>query len=117
MGDDEADQRLEEHRRDRKDARLFHHQPERLALEQEFEVAKTDEALHRFVQRRQMQGIERRIDHQCQDEKNQWQRHQKGRSRLALERGPQTGAFSRRPRLSDAVRLKYDINHGAGSYG
>jgi hypothetical protein len=49
---------------DREDARLLDHQPERFALEQELEIAEADEALHRLVQRRQMQRIERRIDHQ-----------------------------------------------------
>ena len=38
------------------DAGLLHDQPEGFAFEQELEVAKTEESLHRFVQGRQMQG-------------------------------------------------------------
>ena len=54
----------------------LHHHPERLALEQEDEVAEADEALHRLVQRREMDRIERRIDHQQRDQQDQRQRHQ-----------------------------------------
>ena len=115
VGDDEADQRLEDHRRDREDAGLLDHQPEGFALEQELEIAEADEVLHRLVQGRQMQRIERRIDHQDADQQDQRQRHQKRRGRLALERGAQTGALARRARCGDAVRLKCDINHGASS--
>jgi hypothetical protein len=64
MRDDEADERLEDDGRDRKDAGLLDDQPKRFASEQEFEIAKADEALHRLVQRRQMQRIERRIDNE-----------------------------------------------------
>jgi len=43
MRDDEADQRLEDHGGDSENARLLHHQPERLALEKEFESCQADE--------------------------------------------------------------------------
>ena len=64
VGDDESDQGFEDHGRDREDAGLLDHQPKGVALEQELEIAKADEPLHRLVQRRQMERIERRIEHQ-----------------------------------------------------
>src|SRR5712691_1367629 len=80
VSDDEADQRLEDHGRDREDAGLLDDQPKRFALEQELEVSKSDKTLHRLVQRCQMQGIERRIDNENRDQKDQRQRHEKRRS-------------------------------------
>jgi hypothetical protein len=77
MRDDEADQCLEDDSGDGKNARLLYHQPEGFAPEQKFKIAEADEPLHRLVQRRQMQRIERRVEHQNRDQKNQRQRHQK----------------------------------------
>jgi len=59
MGHNKADQRFKEHGRDREDAGLSDHQPEGVALEQELEIPESDEALHRLVEGRQMQRIER----------------------------------------------------------
>src|SRR5258708_5096906 len=61
---------------------------QRFALEQELEIAETDETLHRLVQRCEVHGIEGGIDDQNADEKNQRQRHQEGRGRLPLQRDP-----------------------------
>ena len=88
MGDDEPDQRLEDDGGDGKNARLLHHQPKGFALEQELEIAETDETLHRLVQRCEMHGIEGGIDDQNSDEKNQRQRHEKGCGRFPLQRDP-----------------------------
>ncbi len=43
IGDDETDQRLEDHGCDGEDAGLLDHQPEGFALEQELKIAEADE--------------------------------------------------------------------------
>ena len=88
VGDDEANQGFKDDGGNCKDAGLPHHQPERFALEEELEVAEPDKLHHRLVQRRQMQRIERGIDHEGCDQEDQRQRHQKRRGRFALERSP-----------------------------
>src|SRR5260370_13520710 len=113
--DNETDQRLEDHRGDGENARLPHHQPKGFALEQELEIAETDEALHRLVQGCQMQGIECWINNQNCDEKDQRQRHEKGCSRFPLHCDPQTGALAYASSAGNTVRLKCDINHDASS--
>jgi len=95
MRGDEADQRLEDHRRDGEQARLPHHHPERLAREQKAEIAEADEALHRFVQRRQMHGIECRIDDEHRDQQDQRQGHEEGDGGLALQEFSRPKARSR----------------------
>jgi hypothetical protein len=59
--DDEADQGFEHHRGDGEDTGLLDHQPKRLPVKQEREIAEADEALHRLVERRQMQRVEGRV--------------------------------------------------------
>ena len=84
MGDEEADDGLEDDRRDGKDAGLLHHHPERLALEQEQEVVDADEALHRLVEGGEVHRVERRIEDEQRDQQDERKRHEKGDARLAL---------------------------------
>jgi hypothetical protein len=92
MGDHEADQRLEDHGRDGEQARLEDHVPERLPLEEEFEIAEADELGHRLVERRQPDRIASGIRHQDQDQQDQRQGHQEGDGRLALHQLVKAGA-------------------------
>ena len=68
-------------------------------------TTEANEALHRLVERCQMQGIERRIDNQNCNEKDQRQRHEKGRGRFPLHCDPQTGALAYASSAGNAVRL------------
>ena len=60
--------------RDREEAGLQDHQPERVALEQEGEIAEPDELRHPLVQHREIDRVERRIDHEAGDQQDQRQR-------------------------------------------
>ena len=71
MGDDEADHRFENHRGNGEQDRLLDHHPERVALEQEQEVVEADKPLHAFVQGGEMYRVERRIDHQAGNDRDQ----------------------------------------------
>ena len=107
MGDDKADHRLEDDRGDREQHRLLDHHPERVALEQEREIPEADEMLHRLVQRRQMDRVERRIDHQAGDDRDQRQRHQE------RDRGPPAHeAAEARPAAGPAYA--YVAGYGVG---
>jgi hypothetical protein len=90
MRDDEADERFEDDRGDGEDAGLLHHHPERLALEQEQEIAEADEPLHRLVEGGEMDGVERGIEHQQRDQQQERQRHQERDARFALQRPAQS---------------------------
>ena len=81
--DDEADERFEDDGSDGEDAGLPHHHPERLALEQEQEIAEADEALHRLVQRGEMDGVERGIEDEERHQQDERKRHQKRDGRFA----------------------------------
>jgi hypothetical protein len=110
MRDDEADQRFEDDRRDGEDAGLLDDQPESFASEQELEISKADELLHRLVQRGQMQRIEGRIDHEDGDQQDQGQRHEESRGRFPPQRVAQARA-SARARSGDAGLLNDHISH------
>ena len=92
--DDEAAQRLEDHRGDREQTGLVDDQPERIAPEEELEVPETDEARHALVQRREVDRIAGRIGHQDGDQQNEGKRHQEGDGRLALHQLVQAAALA-----------------------
>src|SRR5262249_35882590 len=60
---------------------------ERLALEQEQEIAEADEALHRLVQRGEMDGVEGGVEDEKRDQEDERKRHQKRDGRFAPHRG------------------------------
>src|ERR1041384_7189667 len=107
MGDYEADNSLENHRGNGKQNRLLDHHPEGVALEQEREIPEPDVVLHRFVQGRQIDGVERRVDDQSRDDQDQRQGKRKGDHRLALRKparaDPRAGGY--------AYVAGYDIGH------
>jgi hypothetical protein len=111
MRDDEADQRLEDHGGDREDAGLLHHHPERLALEQEGEIAQPDEFRHRLVQGRQIERIEGGIEHEQRDQQDQRQRQQECHGRFAPKQIVETGLLAWARSAGETTLLNDDIGH------
>src|SRR5262249_59665057 len=78
--------------------------------EQEQEIAETDEALHRAVERGEIERIERRVHHQQRDQQDQRQGHQEGDHRLAPHGAAQAEAALARPPRRELTY--YRIRHG-----
>ena len=99
--EDEAEERLQDHRGDREEAALEDHQLEGVAFQQEGEVAEPDERGHPLVQHAQIDRVDRRIDHQPRDQQDQRQRQQDGRWSIVVARSAACGlarrAEARRP--------------------
>src|SRR5215207_8945359 len=77
---------------DGEQAGLVDHHPEGFAAEQEVEVPEADEPGHALVERRQIDGVARRIGHEGEDQNEERQRHQEGDGRLALHQLVQAAA-------------------------
>jgi hypothetical protein len=84
VGDHEADKGLEGHGAQCEQAGLPDHHPERVAAEQEGEVAEADEPRHALVQHREPDRITRGIGDQHDHQGDHRQGHQEGDGRLAL---------------------------------
>src|SRR5207253_11070710 len=77
----------------------------------ELEIPEADELRHRLVQRRQMHGIEGRVDDQTGDDQNQWQREQKRDHRFTVNERTASRPSGRRRYPQIAC---YGIGHAKG---
>jgi hypothetical protein len=108
---DESEERFENDGGDGEDAGLLHHHPERLALEQEQEISEPDEALHRLVQRGEVDGVEGGVENEEDDQEDQRKRHQERDGRFALHRLAQRRAPAAPARHGKRFQGRVDHTH------